>query len=110
MNAEAPTVINDGENVTDRRFVQVPFAPNWSVIVVIVLFDISNEPDRFVQPEKAADPNTVRDIGENVRIPVPLQPLNADPCICVIEEGKVATSLLHPENACCPTVVRLLVG
>ena len=39
----------------------------------MVLFDISKEPDRLVQPAKAVDPNTVRDIGENVSKPVPEQ-------------------------------------
>ena len=73
LNALSPIVVRELGRATDRRFVHVPFAPNWFVIDVMVLFDISKEPDRLVQPAKAVDPNIVRDIGENVSKPVPEQ-------------------------------------
>ena len=95
MNAEAPIVVRDGEKVTERRFVHVPFAPNWSVIVMILLSDMSNEPDRFVHPENAFEPKNKRLIGEKRRTPVPEQLKNADPLILVIEDGKDVVSLLQ---------------
>jgi hypothetical protein len=70
VHADVPIVVRDLEKVIERRFVH---APNWFVIDVIVLFDISNEPDRLVHLSKASFPNTVRDIGENMRMPVPEQ-------------------------------------
>jgi hypothetical protein len=80
-NAYAPILVRELGRVTERRFVQLPFPvpfavpsePNWFVIDVMVLFDISNEPDRLVHNRKAKFPNVVRLIGENSSTPAPEQ-------------------------------------
>jgi hypothetical protein len=59
------------------------------------LLDKSSDPDKFAHPENAAEPNTVRLMGENVRTPDPSHPLNAEEPMLVIEEEKKAVNLLH---------------
>jgi hypothetical protein len=57
--------------------------------------DKIRDPDTFAHPENAADPNTVRLMGENVRTPEPSHPLNAEEPMLIIESENEAVNLLH---------------
>ena len=59
------------------------------------LLDKSKDPDKFAHPEKAAEPKTVRLMGEKVRTPEPSHPLNAEEPMLVIEAGNDTDTLLH---------------
>ena len=66
--AESAIVVILGENITDRRFLQVLKQP--AGIVMIILLDKSMLPERFAQYSNALFPSVLNDIGAKVSNPV----------------------------------------